>query len=115
MKHAGLLVGLVLVAALIGLGSMYFLVPPSAQTPVAQSPTVDDVRQALGNAVGAAADAIQIEVEGSRVRLGGRAPSGEVRDRALRAVRALRGVAEVDNRISVGPATSRLPSIPWRA
>lgn len=115
MKHAGLLVAIVLTAALIGLGSMFFLVPRSQQTPVAQAPTVDDVRRVLGDAVGAASDAIQVEVEGARVRLGGRAPSGDVRDRALRAVRELPGVAEVDNRISVGPTTGRLPAGPWRA
>lgn len=116
MRHAVLLVALVFAAAIVGLGTMYFLTPPSAQMPAERSPTVDDVRAALGEAVGGEADSIQIEVEGSRVRLAGRAPSADVRDRALRAARSVPGVAEVDNRITITPDSVRVgPARHWRA
>ncbi|HVP29151.1 MAG TPA: BON domain-containing protein [Myxococcota bacterium] len=118
MKHAAILVCVILAASVVGLASMYFLVPQSAQTPHGPTPSIDDVRRVLHEAVGPAADPLQVELRGSWVRLRGKVPSEAVRVEAVRAVRKLPGITDVDDRLEVQTSVLRrlehaaLPS-PW--
>jgi osmotically-inducible protein OsmY len=99
LRHAPILIGAILFAALVGLVAAF--VPGSDTEATTPEAGAERVEAALQDALGPAAQGIEVTVESGRVRLSGLVESPQERDAAVRAVRALDPAAAIEDELHV--------------